>query len=224
MASTYRWTNDRSDDRHSRLWRRARARMSRWLRATGAAHAAETPFTVDLGGGGATVGAIDQLHARARRSPRARAAARTSPCASARSGTAPPMAIPASSASRSTGYAIEPLTASWWAGARGGWPWALRMLAARGRHCPRRPIGLERRGGGRRCRAASRSAHSRCRRRASSRCPCSSRRRAPSRQLARPLAGRGVIRSRARRPAAAGRAPARPLAYASMTRASFARS
>ncbi|MGI8858511.1 MAG: ArnT family glycosyltransferase, partial [Thermomicrobiales bacterium] len=87
----------------------------------------ETPFTVDLGGDAATVGAIDRFmpvladlrapDGGANLTMRIRAE-RYSP------GNGDPRAL----GIQIDTVRIEPLTMSWWAGARGGWPWALRML------------------------------------------------------------------------------------------------
>ena len=93
---------------------------------SGRGTAAETPFAVDLGGKAAAVGTTNQFTPTLADLPASDGGASLIVHISADR-------YPATGDPRVLGIQldrvrVEPLTASWWAGARGGWPWALRMM------------------------------------------------------------------------------------------------
>jgi hypothetical protein len=123
---TYRWTTTAATIAIPGYGGVTRAHVEVIAR-NGRGAAVETPFTVDLGGEPATVGASDRF---------------TPVLADLRAndgGSNLSLHIQADRYNPGTDdhrilgvqidrVRIEPLTTSWWAGTRGGWPWALRMV------------------------------------------------------------------------------------------------
>ena len=123
---TYRWTKTAASIAIPGYGGVSRAHVEITARS-GRGAAAETPFSVDLGDESAALGTTNQFTPALADLP-------------ARDGGAGlTVHIDANRYNPATGdprvlgvqidrVRIEPLKASWWAGARGGWPWALRMM------------------------------------------------------------------------------------------------
>ena len=159
--------DDRRDDRHSRLRRRAR-RACRGRRAQWARHSDRDAVHGRSRRRSATVGAIDAVHARPRGPARASDGGANLTVQLRAERYNPANGDPRVLGVQVDRVRVEPLTTSWWAGALGGWPWAVRFMLLAVAIALVVPRAVERRARAADARQPSPSPRSRCRRAGSS--------------------------------------------------------